>query len=343
MELEPEGPAGAGDSGEVASHQSPGGHESAASGGAGSGASGTAASKTVGGETRCPPEPFGCPAELRKGFVYKEADDVWYPRELFWVDWKRERPKKVSHVHLEDSGVVDGDLGILASTNPNVNYLNLHHSPHLTHHGVEKLQHLDRCTHLDLSGCHGVEDRAAEHLRRHTKYLRVLNLSSTNIGDAGLHSLLAGIKLLEELILKHCARITDKGLVEISRQIKLRQVIKVLDLQETLGFSNDALLLLMAEGGGGLHELNLRGCRQIDSLGLLGLRRDVGTLEMRTLDISGLPHVISGSTLLGGFAGGCRRLHTLRLTGLKEAVDDNALKAFAAGADMSVHGRAGKG
>ncbi|KAH8082864.1 hypothetical protein JL720_8370 [Aureococcus anophagefferens] len=250
------------------------------------------------------------------------------------------RPKQQSHVHLEESNVRDGDLAILAATNPTVNYLNLRGNPLLSHHGVEKLQHLDRCTHLDLSHCAGVEDKAMEHLRRHTKYLRVLNLSHTNVGDAGIHSFLAGIKLLEELYMRQCPKMTDKGLVEISRQIKLRQVIKVLDLRETLGFSNDALLLLMAEGGGGLHELNLRGCRQIDSLGLLGLRRDVGTLEMRRLDIGGLPHVISGSTLLGGFAGGCRRLRELRLTGLKDAVDDNALQAFAKAAEDSVHGHA---
>ncbi|KAH8056692.1 hypothetical protein JL721_9976 [Aureococcus anophagefferens] len=250
------------------------------------------------------------------------------------------RPKQQSHVHLEESNVRDGDLAILAATNPTVNYLNLRGNPLLSHHGVEKLQHLDRCTHLDLSHCAGVEDKAMEHRGGTQSTSRVLNLSHTNVGDAGIHSFLAGIKLLEELYMRQCPKMTDKGLVEISRQIKLRQVIKVLDLRETLGFSNDALLLLMAEGGGGLHELNLRGCRQIDSLGLLGLRRDVGTLEMRRLDIGGLPHVISGSTLLGGFAGGCRRLRELRLTGLKDAVDDNALQAFAKAAEDSVHGHA---
>ncbi|KAH8061831.1 hypothetical protein JL722_3786 [Aureococcus anophagefferens] len=285
-------------------------------------------------------EGAGDSTELRRGFAYKEVEDVWHPVETFWHDWARMRPKQQSHVHLEESNVRDGDLAILAATNPTVNYLNLRGNPLLSHHGVEKLQHLDRCTHLDLSHCAGVEDKAMEHLRRHTKYLRVLNLSHTNVGDAGIHSFLAGIKLLEELYMRQCPKMTDKGLVEISRQIKLRQVIKVLDLRETLGFSNDALLLLMAEGGGGLHELNLRGCRQIDSLGLLGLRRDVGTLEMRRLDIGGLPHVISGSTLLGGFAGGCRRLRELRLTGLKDAVDDNALQAFAKAAEDSVHGHA---
>ena len=339
--LDASGLEGAGDSTEVTSHASPGGEASAFGADSSKPGSGqSTCSRTATPVERAPPEPFGSPAELRRGFAYKEVEDVWHPVETFWHDWARMRPKQQSHVHLEESNVRDGDLAILAATNPTVNYLNLRGNPLLSHHGVEKLQHLDRCTHLDLSHCAGVEDKAMEHLRRHTKYLRVLNLSHTNVGDAGIHSFLAGIKLLEELYMRQCPKMTDKGLVEISRQIKLRQVIKVLDLRETLGFSNDALLLLMAEGGGGLHELNLRGCRQIDSLGLLGLRRDVGTLEMRRLDIGGLPHVISGSTLLGGFAGGCRRLRELRLTGLKDAVDDNALQAFAKAAEDSVHGHA---
>ena len=129
-------------------------------------------------------EPFGCPSELRKGFWFKSADDVWYPQELFWHDWARLKPVKDSEMDLGDWAVGDYDLAIIGETNTHVNKLILRRNPSLTRHGVEKLRTFERCTHLDLSWNAGIGDEACEHLRRHTKYLRGLNMSGTAVGES---------------------------------------------------------------------------------------------------------------------------------------------------------------
>ncbi|KAJ8602499.1 hypothetical protein CTAYLR_001251 [Chrysophaeum taylorii] len=146
----------------------------------------------------------------------------------------------------------------------------------------------------------------------------------TAVSDVGLGHVFAGIRKLASLLLRGCPAVSDKGLLELSDYMKLRKTLRTLDLRESTGFSNDSLLALMADGGGQLHELLLAGCSQVDLLGLLGLRRDVGTLE--------------GTTLLGIISASCRHLVDLRLAGLGAAVDDAALQAFTSAIEGSQYG-----
>ena len=167
-----------------------------------------------------------------------------------------------------------------------------------------------------------------------------MDLSGTKVGDEGLRSIFAGLKLLQKFGLRRCPRVGDKGLVEIATSLKRRQALRSLDFRGTTGFGNDALLMMLSDGGMHLTELKLANCRQVDSLGLLGLRRDVGTMDLRRLDLTNVAKIRSGSTLLGGFATGCRRLVELKLAGVIEAIDDDALKAFASAAAGASHGSA---
>ena len=63
-------------------------------------------------------------------------------------------------------------------------------------------------------------------------------------------------------------------------------------------------------------------------LALLGLRREMGSLNLRKLDISCLSKLRGGTTLLAGFASSCAYLVELRLSHLHECVDDDALLGF---------------
>lgn len=260
-------------------------------------------------------------------FFYKNIETVWFPHELLWTDFCRKNPVSDTLV-LSDWRVRDDDLLVVGRVCHQVNVLELARLTEITSLGLMHLCHFDNCTKLDLSGCPNVDDRTAEHLRKNFTKLNWLDVSRTAIGDIGLGHIFAGVRNLETLRLRGCNLVTSKGLIELAAYAKLRKTIRNLDIGDNGSFSNDSLLLLLTEAGGRFHELLIDGCQQVNSQALLGLRRSVGKLELRRLDLSNLKLACLGPTLLQSLSVGCPHLTELRLAGLGKAIDDSALHAY---------------
>lgn len=269
---------------------------------------------------------FGCPGELRRGFYLKE--DGWFPSALLYRDWARLRPNDDAALDFSDRFLDDGNVARISEVCSKVQTLCLKRNALLTSRGVEATVFASLQS-LDLADCPEIDDRACEHLRRHAKSLTSVDVSGTGVGDAGVQSLLAGLKYLKNLYLRRLGLLNDAGIVAIAEVLKRKRVLRVLDFRESPNFRNDALLQLLADGGAHLTELYLGKCRQVNALALLGLRRELGTLNLKVLDIAHLPKLRGGTTLLAGFATSCRHLVELRLGHLPECVDDDALLSFA--------------
>lgn len=260
-------------------------------------------------------------------FAYKEIESVWFPLEKLWKDFARTCAVEDT-LTLSNWRVVDGDFIAIGQVCNKVSVLELANLTEITFAGLQRLKDFSSCTKLDLSGCPAVDDATAEHLRKHFVNLTWLNLSRTAVGDVGLAHVFAGVRKLESLWLRCCAAVTSTGIKELSDYGKMRKTLRFVDLGESTRFSNDSLLQLLIECGSQLREIRLDGCRQVDFLGLLGLRRNVGALGLMRLDLSNLDKICHGPSLLESICASCRFLIELRLSGLCAAIDDVALGAF---------------
>ena len=130
----------------------------------------------------------------------------------------------------------------------------------------------------------------------------------TEAGRARGKSVDAWVCVLAESLLRHARqRLLVKSRLLASRKPALARLCLL-----------PALLDLLERGGGVLHAIDLKGCAQLTSLGVMGFRRGVGTMQLRRLELGGGARV--GDSAMGWIASGCKLLDTLGLPTVAVAV-----------------------
>jgi F-box and leucine-rich repeat protein 2/20 len=166
-------------------------------------------------------------------------------------------------------------------------------------------------TRLVLEGCPHVTDETMGVIRAKAYRLQHLNLRGCAITDTGIRAAVTACRGLKELILADVGGLRDPGVQAISEAIRMYCALRVLDLSGSRHFSNEAILLLLQDGGGALTRLRLKGCTQLNELGLMGLRRSGRfSMGLTSLDLS---HTSVADPALCWVSEGCKKLLHLSL------------------------------
>lgn len=129
----------------------------------------------------------------------------------------------------------------------------------LTSAALESLPSFSKLEVLDTSGCRSISDSGLFYIHSVTT-LTKLNLAEADITDTGLAILRMGNLPIEQLCIRGCKRVTDKGLEALFRaEGKICKTLSLLDVGRIPGIS-DAAIFTIASAAKALTDLCLRYC-----------------------------------------------------------------------------------
>ena len=158
------------------------------------------------------------------------------------------------------------------------------------------------------------------HLRRRTKSLTSLDVSGTQVGDDGVHSVLAGLKYLKKFYLRRLKHLKDAGITNIAEVLKRKKTLRVLDFRETPNFRNDACCSCWLMVAGIYQSFILGKCKQVDALALCSdYKARNGLVEFAEAGHLVLIEAWRWHYATSWFASSCAYLVELRLSHLHES------------------------
>jgi hypothetical protein len=144
-------------------------------------------------------------------------------------------------------------------------------------------------TSLNLAGCSHLSDASAVLIHHTMQKLKVLDISATAITDTGISDIMTGCIHLESVSIRDNQNFKDQGCLAIWTATKTYKRMRSVDFSGSRCFSNEALIKLLMDGGI-LTDITLSRCKQINDLGLIGLRRHgTASTNLKNLRISTLP------------------------------------------------------
>ncbi|KAH9309817.1 hypothetical protein KI387_037728, partial [Taxus chinensis] len=182
---------------------------------------------------------------------------------------------KIESCHL----VTEKSLTILGEGCPFLQELDLTDCS-VNNTGLESLSRCSELITLKLGFCPNISDEGIIHIGAHCSNLQEIDLyRSTGVGDAGLAAISNGCPRLKSINLSYCISVSDDALKSISRLRKL-------------------------------HNLEIRGCSGISSVGLSAIA--LGCKRIAELDIKRCYHIDDAGIL--AIAGSCQNLRQINLS-----------------------------
>ena len=162
-------------------------------------------------------------------------------------------------------------------------------SKEVSDHGFLLLNKYSAMTSLNLAGCSHLSDASAVLIHHTMQKLKVLDISATAITDTGISDIMTGCIHLESVSIRDNQNFKDQGCLAIWTATKTYKRMRSVDFSGSRCFSNEALIKLLMDGGI-LTDITLSRCKQINDLGLIGLRRHgTASTNLKNLRISTLP------------------------------------------------------
>ena len=196
---------------------------------------------------------------------------LFFPLSLLYKDLRRTQPREI--LHLDGWRILDEDLGRIAQvTAMECLVLGLARSSGLRENGW--LLHLPKFRCLEqlwLSGCAHVTDRVLSVVALSCSLtLRKVDVAACRaLTDGGLARFVAACPSLEELVVAQLPGLGDRTLQALGQGMVLHRKLQVLDVSQSVHFSNESFFLMVHQAANVLKTLRAHGCTQITELGLI--------------------------------------------------------------------------